>query len=348
MKKILIIEDNDDLRENTSEMLNLSGYEIICAANGKAGVEKALEVYPDIILCDIMMPGIDGYAVLQILQKNELLKEVPFIFLSAKSERSDFRKGMELGADDYLTKPFSANELLTAIETRLKKSTAELPVEGIQEELRLSFLGFLQGEIILQNRNTEFYNKNQSVYNEGNHAQYLFYIEKGTVKSAKRNELGKELITTIYTKGDFFGYIQLMDGSVYKERTVALEETELVLIPKSEFNTLIKNQDVATKFMTLLATTITGKEDQLINIAYNSLREKVATALLLMYKKVFKGDEKNVYLNFSRENMASLAGTATESLTRTLSDFKQEKIIDIKDGAVQILDKNKLVSMLQT
>ena len=121
MKKILLIEDNDDIRNNTAEILELSNYKVIVAENGKIGVEKAIEHKPDLIICDIMMPVLDGYGVLHAIHKNDAIKNTPFIFLTAKTERSDFRKGMELGADDYITKPFSGTELLNAVDSRLKK-----------------------------------------------------------------------------------------------------------------------------------------------------------------------------------------------------------------------------------
>ncbi len=121
MKKILLIEDNPDIRENTSEILELDGYEVLTAENGKIGVDLAIKEIPDLIICDIMMPVLDGYGVLHLLSKNKETTDIPFIFLTAKAERSDFRKGMEMGADDYITKPFDDVELLSAIESRLRK-----------------------------------------------------------------------------------------------------------------------------------------------------------------------------------------------------------------------------------
>ncbi|HET7115413.1 MAG TPA: response regulator, partial [Hanamia sp.] len=121
MKKILLIEDNEDIRNNTAEILELSNYEVVVADNGKTGVEKALEHLPDLIICDIMMPVLDGYGVFHAVHKNRSLINTPFIFLTAKTERGDFRKGMELGADDYITKPFTGAELLNAVDSRLKK-----------------------------------------------------------------------------------------------------------------------------------------------------------------------------------------------------------------------------------
>ena len=120
MKKILLIEDNLDIREVTTDILKLSGYNVITAENGYIGVEMAKAMIPDLILCDIMMPELDGYGTLKALSENTTTASIPFIFLSAKSEKIDMPIGITLVADDYLTKPFSLKELLDVIESRLK------------------------------------------------------------------------------------------------------------------------------------------------------------------------------------------------------------------------------------
>ena len=120
-RTILIIDDHDEIRENTAEILELAGYKTLTAENGKRGVDIAIKEKPALIVCDIMMPELDGYGVLHLVRKNEDTQNIPFIFLTAKTERADFRKGMEMGADDYITKPFDDIELLNAIEIRLKK-----------------------------------------------------------------------------------------------------------------------------------------------------------------------------------------------------------------------------------
>src|SRR4051812_15821307 len=111
METVLLIEDNTDIRENMGEILELAGYKVLLAANGKDGAALAIRQVPDIIVCDIMMPELDGYGVLHLLQKHESTMNIPFIFLTAKTERTEIRKGMELGADDYITKPFEGAEL---------------------------------------------------------------------------------------------------------------------------------------------------------------------------------------------------------------------------------------------
>lgn len=351
MKKILLIEDNEDIRTNTAEILELSNYEVIVAEDGKVGVSKAIEHLPDLIICDIMMPVLDGYGVLHALQKNESVKNTPFIFLTAKSERTDFRKGMELGADDYITKPFSGTELLSAVDGRLKKIDLlrkELSpgIEGLSHLLQ-TFSGKDALKTLTEDRNTNHYKKKQTIYSEGNHPNRLYYVITGKVKAFKTNEDGKELVTELYSPGDFLGHIAMLEGTVYKDTTEALENTELAVIPKEELDELLnKNAEVARKFIQLLAKNISAKEEQLLGLAYNSLRRKVADALLLLQKKYHNEKEENFVIDISRDNLATIAGTATESLIRTLSDFKIEKLIDIQNGNIKILNEHKLTTLL--
>ena len=121
MSKILVIDDSPGIREATQELLEAEGFEVYGAENGQSGLDIANRQPPDLILCDVMMPGLDGYDVLRGLQQDELTADIPFIFLTAKSSKADQRQGMELGADDYLTKPFSRDELLQAIRARLNR-----------------------------------------------------------------------------------------------------------------------------------------------------------------------------------------------------------------------------------
>ena len=121
MKKILIIEDEYALRSTLRELLEANNYKVFLAEDGLEGVQLAKEINPELIICDVMMPRLNGHGVLEELKKDSVLSSIPFIFLTAKAEMSDFRTGMEIGADDYLTKPFRAATVLKAIETRLQK-----------------------------------------------------------------------------------------------------------------------------------------------------------------------------------------------------------------------------------
>jgi len=350
MKTVLLIEDNEDIRENMAEIMELANYKVLTAPDGKQGIEMAVKHKPDVIVCDIMMPVLDGYGVIHMLQKNEETRNIPFIFLTAKAERAEIRKGMELGADDYITKPFNGTELLNAIESRIRK--AEILKQDIQPNMDglNQIISSAGGKDLLkelaQDRTVNKYKKKHIIYSEGNHALRLFYIEKGKVKTYKTNDDGKELVVGLYNEGDFFGYIALLEGTTYKETAEAIEECEIASIPKEEFDQLVNsNREVMQKFIQLLAKNVTEKEQQLLSIAYNSLRKKVADALITLNRK-YKGDNENFVIDISRENLATIAGTAKESLIRTLSDFKDEKLIDIVSGDIVILNERKLENML--
>lgn len=351
MKKILLIEDNENIRNNTAEILELTNYRVFTAENGKAGVEEALRENPDLIICDITMPVLDGYGVLHMLQKNPSTKNTPFIFLTAKTERTDFRKGMELGADDYITKPFSGTELLNAVESRLKKvgllkEEFSGGLQGIHELMKINNGNDLLKELI-DCRNSNKYKKKQLIFSEGNRPTCLFFVQKGKVKAYKTNDDGKELVVELYREGDFLGDITLLENTNYKETAEALEETELAVIPREDFEKLINsNREVSRRFIQLLAKNISEKESQLLGMAYNSLRKKVAEALMAIHKKYNTAQSVNFSIDISRENLATIAGTATESLIRTLSDFKSEKLIEIKKGAIIILNEKKLENLV--
>ena len=351
MHKILLIEDNTEVRENTAEILELANYQVITAENGKKGVEKALEEKPDLIICDIMMPVLDGYGVLHLINKNEELKHLPFIFLTAKAERGDFRRGMEMGADDYITKPFTDIELLNSIESRLKKvdllkKNYTGDINGVQEFM----IDMGKGDALKNlstGRNINHYKKKQIIYTEGNHPSKMYFVEKGKVKTFKTNEDGKELTIGLFNEGEFFGYVALLENSVYKETAEAMEDTEIALIPRDDFESLMNNSpEVSRRFIRLLVQNVVEKEEQLLGLAYNSLRKRVADALITLEKKYKKNSETQFSIHISREDLAHIAGTATESLIRTLSDFKGEKLIDIKEGNIIILNEKKLMSML--
>ena len=349
MKKILLIEDNNHMRENTAEILQLAHYDVLTAANGKIGVEIAQKEHPDLIICDVMMPVLDGYGVLHMLGKNTDTSGIPFIFLTAKTERSDMRKGMEMGADDYVTKPFDDIELLNAVESRLKKYDAlrteySKGAEGVNQ-----FLGEVKGLEELKRISGEGriykFKKKEVIFGEGNYLNGLFHVNIGKVKTYKTNEDGKEFTTNLYKEGDFFGYTDLLEEAACTETAAALEDTEVSIIPKEDFYALIyRNSEVSKRFIKMLANDLVEKENQLIRLAYNSVRKRVAEALLTLQKR-YSNENSNLKMAISREDVANLAGTSTETAIRTLSDFKEEKLIEIKGSTITIVDAVKLERM---
>jgi two-component system sensor histidine kinase/response regulator len=148
MTTILVIEDVRTVREEIAQLLELEGYETLAAANGIEGIEMARHHLPDVILCDVTMPDLDGYGAIEAIRREKALATTPFIFLTGRADRSDMRHGMNLGADDYITKPFTADELLTAISTRLEKHAAMTrQSEQRMDELRKSIARSLPHEL---------------------------------------------------------------------------------------------------------------------------------------------------------------------------------------------------------
>ncbi|MFK8006302.1 MAG: response regulator [Saprospiraceae bacterium] len=350
MKKILIIEDNLDVRENLAEILELSNYETVTAENGKIGVQQAMTNPPDLILCDVMMPELDGYGVLNILGKKPKTAEIPFIFLTAKAERSDFRKGMNLGADDYITKPFDQSELLDVIERRIKKSERiKKAFDGTQQGLT-AFINETRGrqelEKLTQERSTKKYKKKEKIFLEGERPKSLYFIASGKVKTYKTNEWGKEYITGIHESGEFLGYLPLIEESVFATSAACIEPTILSIIPKEDFFKMLHyNQNFAARFIKMLANNIHDKEEKLLSLAYNSIRKRVAEALIDLVKKkrIDSGKlESESSVTILREDLASIVGTAKESVIRTLTDFKNEGLVSIDHSVINILELEKL------
>ncbi len=350
MKKILLIEDNKDVRENTAEILTLAQYNVITAENGKIGVEVAQKEKPDLIICDIMMPVLDGHGALHLLSKNDETASIPFIFLTAKAERNDFRKGMEMGADDYLTKPFDDIELLNAIESRLKKNEIlkkefTKNLDGLNDFINEA-KGIESLKKLSEERDIRNYKKKTDIYKEGSFPKGIYFVNKGKVKTYQTNELGKELITELHKEGDFFGYLSLLKDEKYTSSATTLEDSEVYMIPKDDFFSLIyKNAEISKKFIEILSDNLKEKEKQLVKLAYNSVRKRVAEALVKLSDKYKKENETNFSMNVSREDLSNMVGTATETVIRTLSDFKEDKLIEINGGTISIINYAKLASM---
>lgn len=343
MKKILVIEDTYEVRDNLAEILELANYEVYTAENGKIGVKKAMEVSPDLIICDVMMPELDGFGVLKILDKNPKFRNTPFVFLTAKAEKTDFRKGMNLGADDYITKPFDDVELLDAIEMRLQKSERlQSAFDGTSKGL-FNFLDVAKGQKelrqISEERDTRSYRKKDFIYRENDLPKRLYFVAGGKVKVVKTNEDGKEYILDVYSAGDFIGYHALISGVEYTESAVAMEDSEISFIPKEDFFALLyNNRDFSSQFIKMLAANSMDKEEQLLALAYDSIRQRVAEALLKLYQR-----SETEGITILREDLAAMVGTVKESVIRTLTDFKKEGLIEIQKSTITIKDPAKLM-----
>ncbi|MBK7425983.1 MAG: response regulator [Saprospiraceae bacterium] len=345
MKKILVIEDHTDVRENIAEILDLAGYYTFQAPHGKEGVRIAVQEHPDLIICDIMMPELDGYGVLHILNKRTDTSHIPFIFLSAKAEKDDFRKGMNMGADDYLTKPFDDKELLQAIELRLSKRVAPIASAENNSESHLNSESLLKVDLqqLFDSADRRSYDKKDIIFNQKDRPRYLYQLKSGSVKLYRTNEEGKEVILKLAKPGEFFGYLSLFYEDEMTESAATMERSEVLLIPKETFfKVMHSSRQVTSHMIQLLAQNAAEMEERLLKMAYNSVRKKVAEALLFVYRQKANNDNTEPLLHIQRDDLAGIAGTAKETAIRTLADFKEEKLIAIEDRSIRLLNVKKL------
>ena len=346
MKTIVVVEDNTAIREDIAEMLELAGYKALTAENGKEGAILARSSQPDLIISDIMMPVVDGLGMLHILRKDPETESIPFIFLTSKTDRHDFRNAMESGADDYITKPFNTDELLKAIENRFKRQSAlnkrngvPVPENGTNSASEESL------DTLFKDSDTRLYQKKEKIYKEGATSRYLYYILKGKARTYKSHEIGKDLALDLYAAGDLLGYTALLEDGIYKETAEVIENnTEVAMVPRNDFEALLhRNPAVGQKLANVLAKNVAEKEQQLVNIAYNTLRQKVASVLVNLQKKFHNTETGGYAIDLSRDELASMAGTAKESFIRTLTDFKNEKLVNVKkDSTIEIINTTKL------
>lgn len=350
-KSVLLIEDNSEMRDNTAEILELAGYLVITATNGKEGVARARTEAPDLIICDIMMPELDGYGVLRMLGKHPETASIPFIFLSAKAEKTDFRKGMNLGADDYITKPFDDVELMDAIEMRIKKNDIIHHDYGKHAQGLGQFIRDAQGaealEALRSDKEERLYKKKEFVYHEGNHPHEIYFVKSGKIRSFKTNEDAKEYTTGLYKPGEFLGYLPLLRDTPYAASAMALEDTEVLIIPADSFFALMyHNRDVSNKFIKMLSDNLSEKEEELLHLAYDSVRKRVADALIQLREKFGPQEQREPFaISVSRDHLASMVGTSKECVIRVLSEFKDEGFVRTKQSEIMILRPDKLADL---
>lgn len=342
MKKILVIEDQREVRENICEILELTGYDVFSAENGKKGCEKAVEWQPDLILCDVMMPELDGFGVLKVLRKRKDTQTIPLIFLTAKVELDDLRKGMGLGADDYLMKPFDDTDLLEAIDLRLKKRESE-----IQRSLQYkSELGNLQSEerqrqtldLLQRAGNDLVINEGDTVWSKGQEPRGIYLLKSGTLKEFRRHESGKIFMVRYIRPDTYFGVRSFFAQHPYETWTEVDQAGEAVFIPADTVTQyMFEERDIALFFLQQTIHFSNTLEKRAIDYAYSSVRRRVAGALLEL---LGQGNQNGKQV--SREDLASWAGTAKETTIRMLSDFKSEGSIAIEGREITILNPEAL------
>lgn len=345
IKSILIIEDDDVLRENTKEILELSNFRIFCAENGKQGIEKALEYLPDLILCDILMPVMDGYGVLEYLSNNSLTKNIPFLFISAKSDLSEIRLGMNLGADDYITKPFKEKELINAINKRINKfesikKSYSKESKIISQNIRITSLEDFKK--LLQLKGDKFrFQKRHTIYYEDDNANFVYLLERGIVKTVKIDYEGKELITALYKEGNFFGLTSFKSSSRYDETAVTLNNVLGYRFSSKDFREIINfNPELMLDIAEVLSNNLSNLKKHLLEMAYSSVLKKTTQTILKFAQNIPENPQK--ITNITRNELAHIAGISTESFIRGLSQLRKKNFIEIDGRDIKILDFDQL------
>lgn len=300
MTKILIIEDNTQLRENISDALELEGFEVINAEDGTSGIKQANENFPDLILCDIMMPGLNGYEVLQTLRSKGRDVLVPFILITALAERLNFREGMELGADDYLVKPFTIDELLKAINTRLAKHESietriKYQIEIIENELR-SRIKELNDQIESQKKFikniTDSNDDVVELHNEG------------------QAQLMQESIRTIEINTTIQNMVRLL--SVELQKTTISSDQRIML---TSLKNRIHNKSVLSNSLTAF------------QLKFNQTYPNFTTRLFTEFPNLTQQDIiliSAIFLNLTTKQLSSIFGISLESVRKSKYRLKKK------------------------
>lgn len=338
MERILVIEDNRMLCDNIVYLLQKSGYDAVSRYTGEEGIEAAKLFAPSLILCDIELPAMDGYEVLKTLSGDVKTALIPFIFLTGKKEMHDIRRGMNLGADDYIPKPIKPFELLSSIQSRLAKAKMVRKKSLLGEKFKFKDATELYN-YIKENGKIHTVNPNEIIYKENQPIKYVYLLLDGIVKVYSIEKNGKELISQLIKPNQMFGLMGLGKQENYKNYSSAVTKSEIAMLTLEKFNEILyESREVNEMIIDLLSESLGGMSQQLSQMAYGTVRYKTAQILL----KLSQDNIEMRDIRIPRYELASLAGIAKESATRTLQDFKNEGFINIKGRSIVVLDRDKL------
>ncbi|MFK8058434.1 MAG: response regulator [Saprospiraceae bacterium] len=341
---VLVIEDQLEVRENLMETLELADYQVLGAPDGHEGVKLVREHKPDLILCDVMMPKLDGFGVLELLQKDPSTASIPFIFLTARAEREDLRRGMNLGAADYITKPFFQDELLRVVAMRLEKQ------EGSTKTLQSKTVGSSQAEKenalslldqLSDKGRSRSYNERATVYFKGDQVHNVYKVISGRVRFFMETDFGKTLTIDSQGSGSWFGMEDLYAEGVRSVSAGAYPDAEILLVDKTDFLDLINRHPSLVRIhMRQFSQDLALRAEQLLQVAYYSVRKRVAEFLL---RSVDRNPNPQFAVDLRREDIAEAVGTTPESVTRVLTEFRKEGFVNLpSQGGIEVVDKQAL------
>lgn len=339
---ILVIEDQQAVRENIAELLELAGHRVLQAENGIEGIRMAKSHLPDLVLCDIMMPELDGYGVAEVLGRQPETSNIPLVFLTAKADAADFRKGLAKGAVDYISKPFESHELLETIEMRLKREHAPRRMETGKAAWQ-NWVSGLQSDhpATLQGAKLQVMRmeKGGHLYAEGDASRFVYFIKSGYVKQERMDSKGKKLCLRMLGPGDFCGWAGDFEHGTHDQDALAITEVEVIRIAQSDVReALLERPELALELSRLQLESAAEFETAALSLAYGSARENTARALL----RFAVPSENGRVIRMSREDLANSVGMASESIIRTLATFKKEGLTGTLGRTVVILQPDGL------
>ncbi len=347
MEKILIIEDNFEIRENFAEILGLEGYEVITASNGKTGAEKAFAEKPDLIFCDIMMPELDGYGVLYLLAKNKETMNIPFIYLTSRSEKDDIQKGFGLGATGYIIKPFSGPEVLAAVQNALTKKSISASFKNNIYERIVELIEYVNSNfnasITLENIAEKKLLKGEMLFSEKETPQAAYFITHGKMQSYLVNNSGNKFITNTHETDEFLGFNAILENTKHKDNAEAEEDTDLLVIPQETFLQLIHSvQDISIQFIKLLSGNNYNKEKKIISLVNFSLKKRLIESIIEDQIEMKDRDNENSGMNLTKKKEYHQLNYSSENVFSILNDLQKERMIEIKNGKIIILEERQL------
>lgn len=339
---ILLIEDQQSVRENIAELLELAGHRVLQAENGIEGIRLAKAHLPDLVLCDIMMPELDGYGVAEVLGRQPETSGIPLIFLTAKADAADFRRGLAKGAVDYISKPFQSHELLETIEMRLKREHPTRRAEAGRAAWDNWVLG-LQSDHPATLQGTPLHvlkmDKGSNLYAEGDSSRFIWFIKSGFIKQERMDSKGKKLCLRTLGPGSFSGWTGEFEHGIHTEDAACITPTEVIRIAQSDVHeAFIERPELALELHRRAHEMAKEFESAALSLAYGSARENTARALLRFAVPSSDG----LVIRLSREDLANSVGMASESIIRTLASFKQDGLTDTIGRTVVLLNPDGL------
>ncbi|MES1224417.1 MAG: response regulator, partial [Bacteroidota bacterium] len=331
-------------------MLELEAYEVLTATNGKEGVEIAFSEVPDIIFCDIRMPDLDGYSVLYLIGKNKRTMHIPFIFLTALTERLQVKKGLGLGAAGYVKKPFTEKDLLQAMNSVTRQRTDEeaarlCTVQDITDVMIHAEL--IGAPISVEGLAKKIIYRHAGLFLENGQPDSVYYVVSGRVRSYLFNDNHIKFTTNLHGPGEFLGYAAILEGTVHKDNAEADEDSVLLTIPVNDFLQLINfKRSLAEQIVELLSGFDPQNVKKIMSLVYLSYRNKVVETLLeISYKTEPHKEQRDLEHEKLKRHINQYAGSINEYLHGILDELCADNLICIKEGNIVIHDEKKLMNL---